>query len=88
MYQIAREALSNSARHSSAKTVWLSLKSSPDVSEVVVEDDGCGFNPGEVQGPLHFGLQLMKERALSIDAELQIRSSPGEGTVVSLAFRP
>ena len=88
VYQIAREALSNSARHSRAKTVWLSLNSTPDLCEAVVEDDGCGFNLEEVKGHLHFGLQLMKERAASIDAELQIRSRLGSGTVVKLMFRP
>jgi signal transduction histidine kinase len=88
VYQIVREALSNSARHSSAKTAWLSLSSTSDLCEVVVEDDGCGFDLEEVEGPLHFGLQLMRERATSIDAELQIRSSPGSGTVVNLIFRP
>jgi signal transduction histidine kinase len=88
VYQIAREALSNSARHSQAKTVWLSLTWTPDLCEALVEDDGCGFNVEEVHGHLHFGLQLMKERAASIDAELEIRSSLGSGTVVRLKFRP
>jgi two-component system NarL family sensor kinase len=89
VYQIAREALSNSARHSRAKTVWLSLSSrSSDSCEAVVEDDGCGFNMDGLSGHLHFGLQLMKERAASIDANLEIRSSRGSGTVVRLMFRP
>jgi nitrate/nitrite-specific signal transduction histidine kinase len=39
-----------------------------------------------LSGHLHFGLQLMKERAASIGAELEIRSSPGSGTVVRLMF--
>jgi signal transduction histidine kinase len=88
VYQIAREALSNSARHSQAKTVWLSLSSTPDSCEAVVEDDGCGFDLDGLSSYLHFGLQLMKERAASIDAELEIRTSPGSGTVVRLMFQP
>jgi signal transduction histidine kinase len=88
VYQIAREALSNSARHSQAKTVWLSLNSTLESCEAVVEDDGCGFDSDGLSGFLHFGLQLMKERAASIDADLEIRSSPGSGTVVRLNFRP
>jgi signal transduction histidine kinase len=88
VYQIAREALSNSARHSRAKTVWLSLSSGSDSCEVVIEDDGCGFDMSGLSGHLHFGLQLMKERAASIDAELEIRSSQGSGTVVKLMFQP
>jgi signal transduction histidine kinase len=88
VYQIAREALSNSARHSQAKTVWLSLISTPESCEAVVEDDGCGFDLDGLSGFLHFGLQLMKERAASIDAALEIRSSRGSGTVVRLIFQP
>jgi signal transduction histidine kinase len=87
VYQIAREALTNSARHSQAKTIWLSLGSRSGLFEAVIEDDGCGFNLDALSGPLHFGLQLMKERAASIDAELEIRSSLGSGTVVKLMFR-
>jgi signal transduction histidine kinase len=88
VYQIAREAMSNSARHSQAKTVWLSLSSTRDSCEAVVEDDGCGFDLDRLSGSLHFGLQLMKERAASIEAELEVRTSPGSGTVVRLMFRP
>lgn len=88
VYQIAREALSNSARHSQAKTVWLSVSSTSDECVAVVEDDGCGFDLDGLSGHLHFGLQLMKERAASIDAELEIRSGLGSGTVVRLIFRP
>lgn len=87
VYQIAREALTNSARHAHAKTIWLSLGSRSDSFEAVIEDDGCGFNMSEVTGNLHFGLQLMRERAAAIDAELEIRSSPGSGTVVTLTFQ-
>jgi signal transduction histidine kinase len=86
VYQIAREALTNSARHARAKTIWLSLVSRSDRFETVIEDDGCGFNMNGPSGHLHFGLQLMKERAASIGAELEVRSSPGSGTVVRLMF--
>jgi signal transduction histidine kinase len=87
VYQVAREALTNSARHSHAKTIWLSLSPTSDSFEAVIEDDGCGFNMDELSSHLHFGLQLMRERAAAIDARLEIRSRPGSGTVVRLTFR-
>jgi signal transduction histidine kinase len=87
VYQIAREALTNSVRHSKARTIWLSMSSKPDSFEAVIEDDGSGFNVDELSGHLHFGLQLMKERANSIGGELEIRSSLGSGTVVTLLVR-
>lgn len=88
VYQIAREALTNAARHSKARTVWLSLRLGLTSFEVEVEDDGCGFSCDGPTSHLHFGLQLMRERAASIDADLEIRSSPESGTVVRLSFQP
>jgi two-component system sensor histidine kinase NreB len=88
VYQIAREALTNAVRHSHAKTIWLSVSSTPDSFEVVIEDDGTGFDVDQLSNRLHFGLQLMKERAGSIEGELDIRSSPGSGTVIKLTVRP
>jgi len=87
VYQIVREALTNAARHSKAKTIWLSLESTPGGLEASVEDDGCGFDTKAPVSQLHFGVQLMKERAATIGAQLEIRSTPGFGTVVKLRFR-
>jgi signal transduction histidine kinase len=90
LYQVAREALTNSIRHASARTVWVTLRRLRDegACELLVEDDGCGFDPGSWNRDRHFGLELMKERAASISAQLDFRSSPGAGTVVELRFRP
>ena len=90
IYQVAREALTNCIRHASARTVWVSLRRMADTEscELVVEDDGCGFDLGGWNRERHFGLELMKERAASISAQLDFRSSPGSGTIVELRFRP
>lgn len=88
IYQVAREALTNSVRHANARTIWLSLEGSGDSSEVTIEDDGCGFDSADQPNRLHFGLQLMNERAKSIGATLNINSRPGSGTVVRMTFRP
>jgi signal transduction histidine kinase len=90
LYQVAREALTNCIRHASARTVWVSLRrlGSGEVCELVVEDDGRGFDLGARNTDRHFGLELMKERAASISAQLDFRSSPGAGTVIELRFRP
>jgi signal transduction histidine kinase len=89
LYQVAREALTNSVRHASARTVWLTLRrrANGEGCELIVEDDGCGFDLGARDTDRHFGLELMKERAASISAHLELRSSPGAGTVVELRFR-
>jgi signal transduction histidine kinase len=52
--------------------------------QVMVEDDGCGFEPallasGDGQT---FGLRIMRERAKEIGSRLQVRSAPGRGTKI------
>lgn len=87
VYQIAREALINAAHHSKARTIWLSLRKEAGSLQAEIEDDGVGFDPSSGRSELHFGLQLMSERAAEIGADLEIRSSPGIGTTVRLIFQ-
>ncbi|MEZ5728180.1 MAG: histidine kinase [Burkholderiaceae bacterium] len=93
--RIAEEVLRNVERH--AQALHLRIK----VDEIVksrdptpgttrlrrmrIEDDGVGFDPESVPGG-HFGLTGMREQAALIGASLEIRSSPGAGTVVILLF--
>jgi signal transduction histidine kinase len=88
VYQIAREALVNAVQHSKARTIWVSIQQEDDCLQAEIADDGRGFDPTGQTSRLHFGLSLMNERALEIGAELEIRSSPGSGTVVRLLFQP
>jgi len=87
VYQIAREALVNAVHHSKARTIWLSIRREAGSFQAEIADDGRGFDPTNTSR-LHFGLSLMNERALEIGAELEVRSSPGSGTVVRLSFQP
>jgi two-component system nitrate/nitrite sensor histidine kinase NarX len=54
-------------------------------AEVSVLDDGRGFDPIEVR-PGQLGLQIMQERALSIGADLEIRSASGSGTQIRVTW--
>jgi signal transduction histidine kinase len=89
IYQIAREAMTNSLRHSDARTIWVALRAADGErpAQLVIEDDGKGFDPDH-RVDRHFGLELMRERADSIDASLAVSSSPGAGTVVKLTLDP
>jgi signal transduction histidine kinase len=81
-YQLAREALSNAARHSGASTIAVSLDEDQESIRLRVSDDGRGFNPLTVDSSAHFGLQLMRERAELAGGSLVVSSTPGEGTLV------
>ncbi|HYN47861.1 MAG TPA: GAF domain-containing sensor histidine kinase [Candidatus Nanopelagicales bacterium] len=79
---IAREALSNIARHARATRAEITVEPDPDVAgvEIVVADNGTGFDPAAPRGVGHQGLRNMRTRAISIGATLLVDSRPGAGT--------
>ena len=82
--RIVQEALSNVRKHSEARTTTVELSRSDGTVVAAVADDGIGFDPCSLvrsERP-RFGLAIMRERAQSIGAELEIRSEPGAGTRV------
>ncbi|MCA1707275.1 MAG: hypothetical protein LC808_30020, partial [Actinobacteria bacterium] len=80
-YQVAREGLANAVAHSKATAIQMSLSTAAGALELVLLDDGTGFDPGGVPED-HFGLRLMRERASSIGAHLQIESQRGTRIVL------
>jgi signal transduction histidine kinase len=90
LVQIAREALSNVARHSGAGNATLALHVGGDIVTLRVEDDGAGFDPGRRLGGAHFGLANLRDRAAAFGGTLTIDSEPGGGTriIVRLPIGP
>ncbi len=83
LYRIVQESLTNIARHARASTVSVLLEQSPDHIRVIVEDDGCGFDPQTGRGETHhLGLYGMQERAELLGGTLTIESTPGLGTSI------
>jgi signal transduction histidine kinase len=80
--QWAREALSNVSRHAQAVTCRVSLRRDGERAVLEVDDDGRGFDPERVERGQ--GLGNLSARAASLGGELQVRSSPAEGTTVSV----
>ena len=79
IYRICQEALNNVAKHAGASAVEISLKHEGNGIELRIQDNGCGFDPGEaISG--HYGLSMMRERAEAVRAVLSIISEPGRGT--------
>ncbi len=79
--RIAQEALNNALKHAAATSVQVSLRVDGDELELVVLDDGRGFDPANIDhGGL--GLAMMRERAAKVRGALSVASSPGAGTIV------
>ena len=85
LYRIAQESFNNIAKHSNAQNVRVRLNSQPDRVEIIIVDNGRGFDPGN--GLSGFGLTSMQERAASIGASLLIQSRVGLGTRVKLVWQ-
>jgi signal transduction histidine kinase len=84
---IIREALKNVRRHAGAQGVELTITYEPSGLRVRVRDDGRGISPEDLDQTLrstHFGIKGMRERALRIDAQFDIRNVPTGGTEVDL----
>jgi signal transduction histidine kinase len=90
LVQIAREAMSNVARHSGAHRAVLSLTVDAGQATLRIDDDGVGFDPGRRLGSGHFGLANLRDRAAGLAGTLTIESEPERGTriIVRLPLAP
>lgn len=83
--RIAQEALQNALRHARATHVAVRLRRTGDGLRLEVQDDGVGFDPENAElRSKRLGLTSMEERAQRLGARLELRSAPGQGTLVAL----
>jgi len=80
LYRVAQEALRNVARHSSATSIEVELRAVGGGFELVVRDNGVGFDPIRKQARPSLGLAGMRQRLFIVDGELLIESAPSAGT--------
>ena len=80
---IAREALSNTLRHSRARQARLLLQGTQNGTRLKISDDGVGFDP--VTARQHAGgLRNLAARTQQIGGRLEVSSSPGKGATLVL----
>jgi signal transduction histidine kinase/integral membrane sensor domain MASE1 len=87
LFQIARDALDNTARHARARSAAIELEITRGAVALTIRDDGCGFAVDADRAAGRCGIELMRARAASIGARLRIDSSPGQGTRVAVRAR-
>jgi len=84
-FRIFQECMTNVIRHAQAKSVRVALVQEEENILLVVEDDGIGFSESGLSNTLgSLGLLGMKERAQFCGGDVQISSSPGKGTTVTV----
>jgi signal transduction histidine kinase len=83
VYFCCLEALQNATKHAGkGATVAIELTHDGDALRFVVDDDGCGFEPVEINGR-GLGLQSLADRLGAVGGSLVIDSAPGRGTRVA-----
>jgi len=80
VYRLVQEALTNIAKHARATNVSVRLRDSDCDIDLVVRDDGAGFDPQHQSSG--FGLIGMRERLALVNGTLHVESSPGAGTLL------
>jgi two-component system sensor histidine kinase NreB len=83
MYRILQEALTNVARHAQARAVGVVLKHDGTTLELVIRDDGVGFDAAAaLEKASGLGLHGMQERAALLGGSVEIGSRRGHGTTI------
>ena len=81
LYRIVQEALTNAVKHAGANHVSVVVTRKATGVQVMIEDDGSGFDPA-ARSTGGLGLLGMRERVELLDGTLAIDTSPGAGTTL------
>ncbi|MCX6045427.1 MAG: hypothetical protein NT075_09950 [Chloroflexi bacterium] len=93
LFRIVQQACENALRHAHATNIRIDGQLAPGSIRLVVTDNGQGFPAGQsldltkLLANKHFGLVGMYERSAIIQADLQIESTLGQGTQVTVAWQ-
>jgi len=89
-YRVAQEALTNVVRHARAQHVWIELNQHDGSVELVVRDDGVGFDVTRTTERAatggNLGLLGMRERVEIFGGSLEIASQSGQGTRIHISL--
>lgn len=82
VYRVVQEALSNSLRHAAGHPPRVRALRRDGRLVVEVADDGPGFDPRQPPDEGHLGLAFLRERVRLLGGVLELRSAPGQGTLL------
>jgi signal transduction histidine kinase len=86
LLRIGLEALTNAIKYSEARRVEVELRFGEQAVELVVRDDGRGFESPDADPPLgRFGLRGIRERVDKMGGTLRLKSRAGEGAEIAVS---
>ena len=89
IFRVVQELLFNVTKHASVHRVTVALTFRQNILKVTVSDKGVGFNPNILDNPTDktgFGLMSLRERVQDLGGSIDITSTLGKGTKVTLTF--
>jgi len=86
IYRIVQESLNNAAKYSGASEVELRITNEIENLIFTIEDNGRGFDVDTAMSSAGSGIRSIIERVNLLDGEYQVRSSPGNGTKVTISI--
>jgi signal transduction histidine kinase len=86
IYNIAREGVMNALKHAEPEDVWIAVAEADDDIVLELRDNGTGFDTGAPGPEGHFGMAMMRERAKVGGGTLDVKSSPDDGTTLTVRF--
>jgi signal transduction histidine kinase len=84
-YRVAQESLENIIQHAEAHKILVKLKQENEHIELIIKDDGIGFDAEDVDSCQKLGLRGMRERASGVGGIFKISSQPQKGSVIHLS---
>jgi signal transduction histidine kinase len=85
-FRVLQEALANIALHAHATQAQVRVELHGDRLSLRVQDDGRGFQPGDLLKPHAMGVLEMRERAAQLGGTLSVVATPGMGTTLTLTL--
>lgn len=86
LFFVFREALSNIEKHASASLVDVGLTWNEDELSLVISDNGCGFDPEDLDLHNRYGLRFMRERIESLNGIFEVQSTDTAGTRIQISL--
>lgn len=84
LYRVIQEAVNNVIKHAEASKLTIQLNSDSNGIDVTVEDNGQGFDKGNMLGFEGIGLRNIRSRVALLGGMLELDSLPGKGTLLAI----
>jgi two-component system, NarL family, sensor kinase len=81
IYRIIQELLTNISKHAMAKNVSITITKHDDIMNIIIEDDGKGFEENSQNG---IGLKNIQERIETLNGKLVLETTPKKGSTFIL----